>query len=281
MDHTKGIELACAECRRRKRKCDGGKPLCSTCLAQKKECIYDHERNNRKRRRDPEEIAHLEEQIDILRQRVKELENCASSNMFTRNATLESIHITPTTSAVGESSGVASDHETRLASAVDEVGNMMWKLKIDSNGDASFIGPSSNLQFGSTPPEPRSDTQLHTGQITMTSKMTSLGELLVDYVLQKELLDIFISAVNPDNQFLESSFLDEYIFHNIEAKLDEILLRTAMFALAACYSARDNATHISNIFYLHAEGLVQKCCRSCPSLLVVRALAILCWRDSL
>ncbi|CAD6447342.1 69b32dea-9892-4bed-b426-c5eedf54550c [Sclerotinia trifoliorum] len=279
MDRTKRIELACAECRRRKRKCDGGKPQCSSCLAQERDCIYDHERNNRKRRRDPEEIAHLEEQIDILRQRVKELENGASSNMGTRDATMESIHITPTNSVGGESSGIASDRETRLASAIDEVGNMMWKLKIDSNGGTSFIGPSSNLQFISTPQEPRSDTQLHNGQITMTAKMPSLDQCLVDFVLQQELLDIFTSVVNPDNQFLESSFLDRYIFHNTETKLDEILLRTAMFALAACYSKRDNAAHISNIFYLHAGSLVQQCCQSCPSLLLIRALAMLCWRD--
>ncbi|KAK6598076.1 fungal specific transcription factor domain-containing protein [Botrytis cinerea] len=259
MDHTKRIDLACVECRRRKRKCDGGKPQCSSCQAQERECVYDHERNNRKRRRDPEEVTQLEEQIE-------------------RNVNLGSTS-SPTRPGMDELSGAPSDQETRSASAVDEVGNMMWKLKINSNGDTSFVGPSSNFQFISAAQETRSDDQLQSSPMITASDMLSSDECLADKVLQQELFDVFNSVVNPSNQFLDASFLDNFNIHSTEVKLDEILLRNAMFALAACFSARENATHIGDIFYKSAENIVQQCCRSFPSLLAVRALAMLCWRD--
>ncbi|KAK8903716.1 hypothetical protein ACHAPF_006384 [Botrytis cinerea] len=278
MDHTKRIDLACVECRRRKRKCDGGKPQCSSCQAQERECVYDHERNNRKRRRDPEEVTQLEEQIEVLLQRVKELENGASSGISKRNVNLGSTS-SPTRPGMDELSGAPSDQETRSASAVDEVGNMMWKLKINSNGDTSFVGPSSNFQFISAAQETRSDDQLQSSPMITASDMLSSDECLADKVLQQELFDVFNSVVNPSNQFLDASFLDNFNIHSTEVKLDEILLRNAMFALAACFSARENATHIGDIFYKSAENIVQQCCRSFPSLLAVRALAMLCWRD--
>ncbi|KAF7953305.1 hypothetical protein EAE96_006516 [Botrytis aclada] len=278
MDHTKRIDLACVECRRRKRKCDGRKPQCSSCQAPERECVYDHERTNRKRKRDPEEVEQLEEQIEILLQRIKELENEASSGISTHNATLE-LTSSSTRPGMGGLSGVPSDQETRSASAVDEVGNLMWKLKIDSNGDTSFIGPSSDFQFISAAKESRSNSQLQSNPTTTASEMPSLDQCLADKVLQQELFDVFNSVVNPNNQFLDSFFLNNFNVHSTGANLDEILLRTAMFALAACFSARENAAHIGDVFYKRAENIVQQCCRSCPSLVTVRALAMLCWRD--
>ncbi|THV50302.1 hypothetical protein BGAL_0156g00100 [Botrytis galanthina] len=278
MDHTKRIDLACVECRRRKRKCDGRKPQCSSCQAQERECVYDHERSNRKRKRDPEEVEKLEEQIEILLQRVKELENEAFSGNSMRNATLGSTS-SSTRPGVDGLSGALSDQETRSASAVDEVGNLMWKLKIDSKGDTSFIGPSSNLHFISAAQESRSDSQLRNNPIITASDMPSLDQCLADQALRQELFDVFKSVVNPNNQFLDSFSLNNFDVLPAGADLDEILLRTAMFALATCFSARENATHIGDMFYKSAENIVQQCCRSCPSLVTVRALAMLCWRD--
>ncbi|KAF5874857.1 putative c6 transcription factor protein [Botrytis fragariae] len=278
MDHNKRIDLACVECRRRKRKCDGRKPQCSSCQAQERDCVYDHERSNRKRKRDPEEVEQLEEQIEILLQRVKELENEASSGISTRNATLGSTS-SLTKPGMDGLSGASSDQETRSASAVDEVGNLMWKLKIDSNGDTSFIGPSSNFQFISAAQESRSDNQLQSNPIITASDMPLSDQCLADEALQQELFDVFNSVVNPSNQFLDPIFLNNFDVLSARANLDEILLRTAMFALAACFSARENATHIGDIFYKSAENIVQQCCRSCPSLITVRALSMLCWRD--
>jgi hypothetical protein len=118
-----------------------------------------------RRRRDPEEVAQLEAQVQFLLQRVKELENVTASIQLTRSRVPDPSRFTTISSDQALPPGVPSD-ETRLSSAIDEVGSLMWKLRIGSNGDTSFVGPSSNFHFISAAQEPKAFSQLQNHQET-------------------------------------------------------------------------------------------------------------------
>jgi hypothetical protein len=211
-------------------------------------------------------------------QRVRELENEISSGKLPPSSQPNQSESSPTAWRPREAADEVSN-ETRLSSAVDEVGSLMWKLRIGNNGDTSFVGPSSNFHFISAAQEPNSYGQPQHCQEIAPAELLPLEICLGDRVLQQDLLKIFEIVINPDNQFVESSFFRNPFDYSTETRQDRILLQSSILALSACFSTREDANKVGNTFSHHAESLVQQCCRTSPSLMVVQALAILCWRD--
>ncbi|GAA5958364.1 hypothetical protein JCM3765_004807 [Sporobolomyces pararoseus] len=84
--------LACLACRKRKVKCDSGKPVCSGCLKYAKgdhstiSCVYDDMSAPKKKRSSPGTVAALEASNSELRAELEELKQYIASTKVTSNS---------------------------------------------------------------------------------------------------------------------------------------------------------------------------------------------------
>ncbi|CZS96860.1 related to pathway-specific regulatory protein nit-4 [Rhynchosporium agropyri] len=276
--------VACEACRKRKRKCDGAQP-CSLCQNHQKECHYESGASvGRKRKRDLEYVSKLEEQFEALKTYVKVLENqnqdqtqrsypCAlNSPEEWYGATDGKDHAFSTQTGV-DSAQPAQD--TRLTSAVHEVGSLMWKLSIDKTGDASFIGPSGNFCFSTSPPV-KGKKLLAADKIDMSHRLSEYSQ---DARLCRELFQTFEEFINPFHQFVQFPALVLKTFEHCE--MESALLQSAIFAAGSRLLRRPDASQIGECFASNAEKLALKCCRDQPSLVVIQALTIMSVAGSL
>ncbi|KAH8892704.1 hypothetical protein GQ53DRAFT_718307 [Thozetella sp. PMI_491] len=276
------ISLACEECHRRKRRCDGARPHCLSCIKQGKECVYADKRDSRKRKRNKEYVGRLEEQVQQLSASLRALQP-NSEEIFQENhqETYRTVSSLPASSeAVSYRTDHPPDSETRLASAVDEIGSITWKLKFGTKGDTSFIGPSNNFHLSSSIWDADGSNGRRSLDAPDGSRAALFEQYRQDICLQQELVTIFSDHLNKQHFFVDPTTL-ETVTHYLDLKIASpaSLLRGAILAAAACLAQRPDAYNIGIAFSFYAESIVQHCCRSHPCVAVLQALTILCWRD--
>ncbi|KAJ5338203.1 hypothetical protein N7452_004931 [Penicillium brevicompactum] len=74
MHSSSRVSVACEACRKRKRKCDGSRPVCSYCLERDRACEYTAEKRI-KRRVDPDYVRTLEDEIAMLKEELAQTQS--------------------------------------------------------------------------------------------------------------------------------------------------------------------------------------------------------------
>ncbi|RDW59027.1 hypothetical protein BP5796_11951 [Coleophoma crateriformis] len=160
--------------------------------------------------------------------------------------------------------------------AIDEMGAMMWKMNIGQSGEPSFTGPSGNFHL-SQASAPITDRRCLL-PLRETGHQTTFTELSQDLGMKQLLAELFILYFNPVHLFLQpGTMLSVEDYPHADPGLR--LLHTAIFAAALRYSIIDGSEELSDVLMEHAEATALKCCKTCPSVKVVQALSILCWRE--
>lgn len=75
--------LACTQCKEKHQKCDGQKPVCSTCSMKQIECTYRPERNKKRdgESASQEEVAYLRSEIYQWKERYEQLKKFVDENL--------------------------------------------------------------------------------------------------------------------------------------------------------------------------------------------------------
>jgi hypothetical protein len=180
----------------------------------------------------------------------------------------------------GNSSGAAQEIlDQRSQNAVEEVGAMIWRMHIGDSGETSFTGPSGNFSMSDSSMPPGDENHhsqfLASGCVEQTPLFTTFAQ---DTELKQHLIELFMTYINPLHMFLDvkASFSPAEYPHR---DLSQQLLHTAVFAAGARYAQRKDIGAISDLLMKHAETIALSCCRRHPSVRVVQALGLLCWRE--
>lgn len=161
------------------------------------------------------------------------------------------------------------DSEERLASAVDEVSAMIWKIDLGADGRPQFTGPSGNFTFQSAPTIVEKASTTSSGEQPTLSHFDTL-------VVKQEFTDHFINHVNVYHQFIEACQIIE-LDSGLSNSSDGDLLQNAIHLAGSRFSLRPDADRIGRVFMEDFEAKVLQTCRSHPSSLVVQALCIASW----
>ncbi|CEJ56448.1 hypothetical protein PMG11_02654 [Penicillium brasilianum] len=143
---------ACAFCRRRKLRCDNGKPACSNCRGYGNECVYPAD--TVRQRPTKARLSQLEAENQQLRRQLGDVETRSiqasgspeHSRTPSRQQTQELLAETP-----GESS---CNREEQQASTVEPSQSAVSRIFISPNGDSSYHGLTSTL-FDDAPTDRR------------------------------------------------------------------------------------------------------------------------------
>ncbi|KAH7144188.1 C6 transcription factor [Dactylonectria estremocensis] len=288
------IALACEICRKRKRKCDGIRPLCSWCLANNKECQYVEEKP-RKRKWDDDYVASLEQQIILLREYVTSLES--SDTISSRPSAIKAIfaensHPTPSKIGVVERgaeldaprdqirtlSDLVSDDggiSSSDASALNDVSSMIWRMTIRDDGETSFTGPSGNFCF----PTVRHDITSKSNTTERVPPVVDIYETtkpLVNQASREILFNIFSHSINPTHQFV-GPFSIELLKIHTPSNME--LLECAILAAGTVLSDDSETRTLGDGLASYARTIaLHQCCRN-PDVYTVQALGILSWRE--
>ncbi|KAK5215853.1 hypothetical protein LTR96_011321 [Exophiala xenobiotica] len=156
------VTTACRACRKRKIRCDGLLPTCSTCSNYQSVCEYDFD-NDRRRRPSVAQVDALQARVDHLQKLVKSLraENARLLAGQRGNQQMEEPQLHFNLSGIDHDSqsrppifmpeidhipthGSRGEDTSRL---VDNVANIFSELKLTKSGEMSWFGPSSNLNL--------------------------------------------------------------------------------------------------------------------------------------
>ncbi|OKL58275.1 hypothetical protein UA08_06851 [Talaromyces atroroseus] len=131
---------ACEACRRRRIKCDGGRPVCQGCAATGTECVYsDH-----KRARDTQEMKSLKSTVDkyehLLRDLLHEVPSSAAKRI--------KLNLTPAVSSSQSRHPSVSSSSTSSAGSVTGIDTIGEDLNRDEQSRATgFMGKNSVLAW--------------------------------------------------------------------------------------------------------------------------------------
>lgn len=211
-------------------------------------------------------VASLEETIEVLRGQVLELSNRSDGDdryQFRQEQELfGEEHPAVTTSG-------QPDQEKRLASAVDEVSAMIWKIDLGADGRPQFTGPSGNFTFQSA------STMAEQVPTPATDQRPTICDSDV-LAAKQEFATHFINHVNLYHQFIETSQMIE-LDSGSQKSSDAELLQDAIHVAGSHFSERQDAERIGKFIMDEFEAKVLQTCRSQPSSLVVQALCIIAW----
>ncbi|KAA8611563.1 transcription factor Cys6 [Pyrenophora tritici-repentis] len=230
------VARACDECRRRKRKCDGSSPSCASCAIRGIICFYTTDKQPRKRKRNDEYTLRLEEQIQVLTAKLQALEEQRGADSSARGDA--STARSPITNPSGElASNDWGDFEMHSAPAIGEISQLMWRMKLGTDGDVSFIGPSTNFHLSQNVEDNAEGPLIPPISAYIASAPDSNRDTyLYDSNLHLRLFSIFVEDLNKQYDFIDPSRLDEVISpYNPHNTSPLSLLQSAIFATASCF----------------------------------------------
>ncbi|KAK9460922.1 fungal-specific transcription factor domain-containing protein [Lipomyces oligophaga] len=126
---TTRIQLACEYCRRRKQKCDGAVPGCSTCVKMRRDCVY------------PDRLAYRQYPrgyVEGLEEKVRSYE--AQIRSFQEHSLTDGEHTASTSPSV-HSNNAEDDPVTE--SLITDIGY----LSLEGSSERRYVGSSSGVYF--------------------------------------------------------------------------------------------------------------------------------------
>lgn len=169
--------------------------------------------------------------------------------------------------------------DERSNEALQDLGNMVWKMNIGEGGEPALTGPSGNFCFpGVEVVQSPTAAQQVSVPATENRPDVSFHACANDNILKYHLANCFLDLLNPYHQFTQSQSLD--MFDEYPNEPDDLaFLHSSILAAGSCVSRRPGSRAAGNTFADYAENLALKACRSHPSLAVVQGLTILAWRE--
>ncbi|OLN93224.1 Nitrogen assimilation transcription factor nirA 4, partial [Colletotrichum chlorophyti] len=235
---------ACEECRRRRAKCDGNRPVCARCAERSINCLYRSEEDGRK----PASKSY----VQLLRNRIDVLEAVLQSHSIDIEASVAQLSATgraPQLPSIanlripggdpaiaGLSSAVFDD----LCAAFEGALSLDESVNYDQDGEMRYFGPSSGrLEFKSEASPEAEDY----GSSPATTKSVETNRYILpldaeDYPadMQTELIDLFFEYQGPWCQVV-----DERLFRQsmqTQGRYYSPLLLNCILALGSRYSDR-------------------------------------------
>ncbi|KAL2848586.1 hypothetical protein BJY01DRAFT_233883 [Aspergillus pseudoustus] len=299
MDSSSRVTVACETCRKRKRKvgspfrtglreqvgnsfiqCDGLRPACSFCLVRDRVCEYNTEKRIR-RRVDPDYVRTLEDQIAVLKE---ELAQAQASTRTTSNEYGVQIDRGAECGNAGDNSSAVSI-PPGMTTAIDDISALVWRMSIDNNGDASFIGPSGNFCFpvahwDYSGPQYGKNATTSPGRGGIFSEAT-IQVLWSDQVgtqsVASHLLDVFARCINPIHQFVGCETLDQLRGDNLGPGLR--LIKAAALAAGALFADDAQSKALGGEAAAIVDAAALQHCRQSPDISTIQALSIMSWRE--
>ncbi|KAG0689934.1 hypothetical protein C6P40_004174 [Pichia californica] len=129
---TRRTRLACVRCRERKKKCDGGKPICQSCIDNGVvNCKYLYNQDKRR--------PYTNNYVDSLKKHIKILES-----------KLQKFESLPTSAITGSKSvGKENDNdaECSMVNNINELLDYSGKIKASDGNSYRYYGPRSTVSF--------------------------------------------------------------------------------------------------------------------------------------
>ncbi|KAF9870578.1 hypothetical protein CkaCkLH20_11884 [Colletotrichum karsti] len=236
---------ACEECRRRRAKCDGHRPVCSRCSERSIKCQYRSEEDGRK----PASKSY----VQLLRNRIDLLEAVLQSHSIDIEASVAQLSAAgttppqlnpvPGTSASGSEpalAGLSPSEFDDLCATFEGALSLDESVNYDQDGEMRYFGPSSGRLEFQTESTPEADDQ---GSSPATTKSVDSNRYILPIEkekypedLQNELIDLFFEYQNPWCQTV-----DERLFRQsmkTQGRYYSPLLLNCMMALGSRYTDR-------------------------------------------
>jgi hypothetical protein len=234
-----------------------------------------------RRKHDPDYVASVEAQVELLKEEVRRLENLIPSS----SGIEDSLHLVTdgnvTGDEHGEPSGPAENHGEDLiplneSTAVDDISSLVWQLTIEDSGETTFNGPSGNFCFPGTQQKPTGNNQ---DEPTVGLSTDGSGNGLSqpdDQPLVNDLVNLFAEFINPVQQFVDQQTITSILNGS---RVGPDLLKYAIMAAGALLSGDAKSKSFGNDMAAYAEVRALQTCRQNPNPETVQALSILCWRE--
>ncbi|KGR10360.1 hypothetical protein MG9_04833 [Candida albicans P37037] len=225
------VSIACDNCRKRRRKCNGELP-CHYCSGKNKPCVYDKTKDKRRRRVDLVYVDYLEHKYNNLLNFVKRIRSTTKDERL-RAQCNEMLANNDPKFIDNKDLGLSNDESThnnqsdkqqkeiiQLDNPMDELVSMKWELKFDESGNTKFLGP---------PVRQVDRCLVKDSMVAMEDpeRVSYFNEtVLADTEFMKELINTFFQNLLPFNLVLE------------EINVDEITREiTSMTGKRSCYEA--------------------------------------------
>ncbi|KAF2840571.1 hypothetical protein M501DRAFT_916607, partial [Patellaria atrata CBS 101060] len=280
----KCVASACVPCRKRKSKCDGSTPVCSTCTAvYKTECFYDGDNDNR-RKVTPRKDKGTEKQRDGVPDKhdsmaqvlanIRNLQEPDLSELIQRIRNNEDLDV------LAESykhSSVTIPRTSASQTLEGELSVLMGKPSVAQSGVRRHFSHASNLGLV---PEKESSYSLTHPAPGYHESWTTITD---DQEFIDHLLKLYFTWCHP---FFEC-FSEEWFLHDMKHRRTTFcsgILVNSILAFACHFSERPAARTdpsdprtAGDHFHAEAKRLLNEDDRSC--LTTVQALAVLCLRE--
>ncbi|KAK5163709.1 uncharacterized protein LTR77_010382 [Saxophila tyrrhenica] len=273
ISRRKAVSSACIPCRKRKSKCDGGMPACSTCTAvYRTECSYDADSDHRRKgalKRDLQSLQVQNDALDVIVASLRSLpENEAVSLLHNlRNETSPEMLAAALRSNVRLPASFAP--QTLEADLADEVAKTSsWPA----------------LETKSLSSEKRDSTDDTTMSVDEVGQPTTWFPQPQDAEFVDHLLHLYFCWVHPFYHL----FSREHFLHDMSRGRTEFcsaLLVNAVLAIACHYSDRslarsdpNDSTTAGDYFFAEAKRLLDKTDKA--SVTSVQALGLMALRET-
>ncbi|KAF7880637.1 uncharacterized protein EAF02_007483 [Botrytis sinoallii] len=277
------IKVACEECRKNKRKCQGQRPTCALCEKGGKLCYYPPETSRKRKHRDDSYVRSLEDKVKALEAQLANYQSSEPQSQHneeymgheilpvrspatTSSLTYESEAITP--------ESIDEPNDPRSQVAMKELASLMLTMDIEEKGEPSFTIPrnkSSSRQNSVSNENLNPDTSSHD---------TDLGKIGFYTETRTHLVECFMAAFNIYHQFIEQGELQTILLETtFSTELDFDFRNHALLSVGAFLSPKSDAKKLSIHHATSAENILLRCIREHPSDLVVQGLALLSWRE--
>lgn len=227
---------------------------------------------------DPDYVRTLEDEIAMLKE---ELAQTQSS----RPAVLDddTVHAQAESKRSSEEDGAVAIQDS-MTTAIEDVSALIWRMSLDRNGDASFVGPSGNFCFPVTHWDDADFRERKNPVATPTNSTPGAPDIpgpWSDQVhilgITNHLVDLFTNLINPIQQFLDSETLDQLRRESLSRGLR--LVKTAVLAAAALFADDAQSKAIGDEAAAAFDKTSLQLCRELPEISTIQALSIMSWRE--
>ncbi|CZR59534.1 uncharacterized protein PAC_09428 [Phialocephala subalpina] len=278
------ISSACMPCRKRKSKCDGGKPACTACLdVYSSECHYDLDADHRRKGALKRDINHLSEKVSTIG---SVLDAIRSGSEADADDIFQLIRASPGESheKIAEMVRKMVKNRTSDQPSVEPPSSLEGQLLMDFHGKASMDKTGLSTHYGHTShfllQAPEEERLMTAEQVGAWTNVTADSELI------NHLLEAYFSWSHP----LYLLFSEELFYHGMrdnKPKYCTPLLVNSILAIGCHWSDRVEARADPNDpsttgdhFFAEAKRLLAQNDNT-TSLTIVQALGLMSLRQAM
>ncbi|KAI1070835.1 hypothetical protein LB507_006814 [Fusarium sp. FIESC RH6] len=224
--------LACNLCRTKRIKCDGQRPICTTCITNGERCEYTSQDSNRK---PPSKryVEALQERIRSLESRLEKYQGADTYKDVEDSSRLEE------SCDNSEDDSLSDDPNTTHRSPTKDISDRLGALNIGEDGQIHYFGSRSNFSLLKNSPAASSTVSSRELEEQAVRTLDCLGlRVEVSDELRDHLLELFWGWQNTWQYIVvKQPFLDDLLVNHTGQYATPLLL-SAVLALASRYSDR-------------------------------------------